>query len=128
MTTGATAAVKGGFWPENGVVSLSSSSGKGPGRRRIAQLLGTKGMRADRELLLTLTGAAAGSAASDTNSRVEASTELGGRRTIETETLVGRNTTAGDATELVADLMTLSTRTYDPTPVANGDGNPLGTR
>lgn len=124
----AIATVKGGFWPENGVSTLTQASGVGASVRRAAQALATKGAMARRELMETLNGAAAGSAALKTLSRVAHSEELGGVRTIETETLVDRNTTAADEAAIDADVLSLSTRTYDPTPVANLDGNPLGTR
>lgn len=127
MTTLATAQVKGGFWAQY-ATSFSSISGKGFARRMIAQLLGKKQNMALREIMETLDGVAAGSTAQKTYTRVANSTELGGVRTVETQTLVNRATVAGDVTIINADLLTLSTRTYDPTPVANGDGNPLGTR
>jgi len=124
----AVATVKGGFWPENGVSSLSQISGVGHARAQAAKALAKKGNLALREIMETLNGAAAGSAASKVLARVAASEELGGVRTIENETLVSRNTTAADVTEINADILSLSTRTYDPTPVANLDGNPLGHR
>lgn len=125
---GATATVKGGFWPENSVSSLTQVQGTGPGRRRISQQFKGKGLRALREKAATLNGVVAGSAASETNARIENSTELGGKRTIETETLIGRVTTAADVSELAADLFnSLTSRTTLASP-DNGDGNPLGTR
>ncbi len=124
----ATATVVGGFWPENGVSSLTQVSTTSAFKRRAAQALSKKGMMSLRERMETLNGAAAGSAASKTLSRIAASSELGGVREIETETLVSANTTAGDITEINEDILALSTKTYDPTPVDNGDLNPLGTR
>lgn len=124
----AVATVKGGFWPTNGVSSLTQVGGTGWARRRAAQALSNKGTFALRELMETLDGAAAGSAASKVLTRVAAAEELGGVRTIENETLVSRNTDAADITAINEDILSLSTRTYDPTPVANLDGNPLGTR
>lgn len=129
MTTGATAQVKGGFWPQNGVSSLVSASGKGSQRRQIAQLLGRKSLMDQRELLETLDGVVAGSAAVKTLSRIEANVELGGKRVVETETIINRNTVAGDVTELNADFLTLTSRTsFGASPKPNLDGNPLGTR
>lgn len=129
MTSKATATVKGGFWPENVVPSLVSISGRGFGRFRIAQRLATKSMRALRATMLALDGVVAGSAATKTNSRIAADVELGGKRTIETETLINRNTVAADVTEINADLLTLTTRTtFGASPPANKDLNPLGTR
>lgn len=122
------ATVKGGFWPENGVNTLSTAHTTSALRRRASQALGKKQTYALRELMITLNGAAAGSAASATQTRIAAAEELGGVRTIETETLVSRNTTAGDATDIAADILSLSSKSYDPTPPANLDENPLGTR
>lgn len=123
----ASAAVKGGLFAQYSS-TLSQVQGTGPLRRMAAILLGKKQLRALREKMTTLNGATAGSTALATNARVEANAELGGRRTIETETLINAATVAGDVTEIDADINTLSSKTYDPTPVANLDGNPLGTR
>ena len=124
----ATATVKGGLFPEVGVSSLSSIQGSGPGVRRIGQILSRKGLRELRERAYTLDGVVAGSAASEVVARVEANSELGGKRTIETETLISRNTTAADITEINTDLLTsLTSKTTMASP-ANKDGNPLGTR
>lgn len=122
------AAVKGGLFPENGVNTLATAHTTSSNRRAVSQLMGRKGMRALREAAVTLNGVVAGSAALATNARVEANEELGGARTIETENLINRVTVAGDVTDITADLYTQSSKTYDPTPVANLDGNPLGTR
>lgn len=127
-TTKATAVVKGGFWPENGVSSLTSVDGKGYVRRTVARLMGVKGQRKNRKLLYNLTGVVAGAATSVLNKRIVAAEELGGARAVENETLVSRVTAAADVTELVQTYLTYSENTYDPTPVANLDGNPLGTR
>lgn len=124
----ATATVKGGLFPEVGVTSLASIQGSGSGLRRIQQQLSDKGLREMRRRALTLDGVVAGTTATETSKRIEASTELGGKRTIETETLVGRATAASDITELNADLYaSLTSKTTMASP-ANKDGNPLGTR
>jgi len=129
MTVGATATVKGGFWPANGVGSLTQVSGKGPRRREIAQAFGVKGLLDQRELLETLDGVVAGSTALKTRGRVQAAEELGGVRIIEQESIINRASTAADVTELNADFLTLATRTsFGATPPANKDLNPLGTR
>jgi hypothetical protein len=125
----ATATVKGGFWPENGVSSLTGASTTNAQKRRAATALATKGNRALRELAETLNGAAAGSAALKTQGRIEANVELGGKRTIESETLVNRNTTTADRDELNSDVFSLTSKTtFGASPPANRDGNPLGTR
>ena len=123
------ATVKGGFWPENGVATLNTAHTTGPHRRRIQQQFSKKGNRYWRELATTLNGVAAGAAASETQTRIAASAELGGVRAIETETLLSRVTVAQDVTDLNADFFSpLMNKTYDSTPPANLDGNPLGTR
>lgn len=63
--------------------------------------------RVIRELFDTLVGAAAGGTAELTQSRVaHSTTELGGVRTIETQTLVNRATDADDVTDLKGYLST----------------------
>lgn len=99
--------VKSAFWND----SFSFIQDQSSFRKQIARLLDRKQLRKDRALISTLLGAAAGSAASATLKRVAHSTsELGGVRTIETETLVSRNTTAADDTELTTDYLTYSSR------------------
>lgn len=124
----ATATVKGGLFPEVGVPSLTSIQGTGTATRRIGQLLSKKGMRAMRRKMYTLDGVIPGTTATETVKRIAASEELGGKRTIETETLISRATTAGDVTEINLDLLSsLTSKTTMASPV-NKDGNPLGTR
>lgn len=118
-----TAAVKGGFWPSAGVASLSNTSGRGANRRRAALALSRTGTLALREAMTTLNGVVAGSAASATRTRIAAAQELGGKRTIETETQLSRNTAASDVTEIAADVLTYSSTQAFPT---NLNGNPLG--
>lgn len=125
----ATATIKGGFWPQNGVTAYTQSSGRDEQRREVASSLGRKGMMSMRALLTALNGVAPGAAASKTLNRIEANAELGGKRTIETETIISRNTVAGDVTEILNYLLLFSTKTtFGASPVANKDGNPLGTR
>lgn len=123
---GYTAAVKGGYWPENGVVSLTNISTTSAARRRAAMALKQRGQRALRELMETLNGATAGSAASKTIARVEhpSDNDMSGVRAIEIETLVGRNTIAADVTLINADI--LQHGGIVASPPVNGDGNPLG--
>lgn len=127
---GATATVKGGLFETLGLGSVTQIQGRTPGLiRLVRQAMGKKSMRKLRELALTLDGVVAGSAASATNAVVEANSELGGKRTITTETLVGRNSLAADVTEINAYLLAFSSKTtFGASPVANGDDNPLGTR
>ena len=127
--TAAVATVKGGFFEVNGVPSLSSISGRSGAWRRIRQYLGDEGMMRTRALMLALDGVVPGSNATKTLTRIQASSELGGKRVIETKTIVNRNTAAGDVTDINNNLLTLTSKTsYGASPVANKDRNPLGTR
>lgn len=128
MMSIATATVKGGLFPEVGVSSLTSAQGSGSGLRRIRQQLTDKGLRELRRRAYTLDGVVSGTTATETSKRIEANAELGGKRTIETETLIGRATTAADITELNADMFTSLTSVTTLASPANKDGNPLGTR
>lgn len=122
------ATVKGGFFEQNGVGILNTIETTSPLRRNVAQLMARKSMRALRRAARTLNGVVAGSVATETQTRVDSAVELSGKRTIETETLISRATTGADVIDITADLFTMSTKTYNPTPPANLDGNPLGTR
>lgn len=125
----ATATVKGGLFETLGLTTLTQISGKNALHSNVRMNLGRKGLMALREKMETLNGAVAGSTASKTLKRVEANEELGGVRTIETETLVNTATVAGDVTEINADILAFSTKTtFGSSPTANLDGNPLGTR
>ncbi len=126
----ATANVKGGLFGDSaGLLSLPSISGKTFNRTFAAKLLNMKSMLALRQTLSVLDGAVAGSNVTKTFPQVEANVELGGKRNITTQTLINRNSTSADITETRADLLTLTTRTsFGASPVANKDGNPLGTR
>jgi hypothetical protein len=129
MASIATATVLGGFFPVNGVNSLSSMSGEDGQRRGIAQFFSDQGLLAVREVAFALVGAAPGATATKTRTRVAPSTELGGLRAIETVNLVNRVTTAADVTEIKNDFLRFSTRTtFGATPPSNLDQNPLGTR
>ena len=123
----ATATVKGGFFAQYGA-TYSHLWGRGSFRRLARMTLSGKAALAMREKMETLNGAAAGSTATKQLKRVAHSEELGGVRAVETETFVNTATVAADVTDINDSILTFSTKTYDPTPVANGDGNPLGTR
>lgn len=124
----ASALVRGGFWPENGVSTLTLSGESSYARHSIARLLSTKGQVATRERMSVLLGAVPGSVATRARTYVSNSEELGGKRAIASDVLIARATTAADDTEITADYLTYSTRTYNPNPVINGDRNPLGDR
>jgi hypothetical protein len=129
MTVGATATVLGGFWPQNGVNSLTQVSGEGEERRRIRQELGGMGMLRMREIIRALNGVAPGGTASKTIGRITETGELGGQRPIAAVSLINRATTAADVTEITTDFLTFTTNSsFGATPPANLDRNPLGTR
>jgi hypothetical protein len=125
-----TATVLGGFWPSNGVGTLTNIPGsRGYGRRSAAQALGGSRLQALRELGETLTGVAPGALASKTLAAVSASSELGGVRPIVQVPVINRVTTVADVTEIDDDIWSMSTKTtFGPNPPINLDRNPLGTR
>lgn len=97
--------VKSAFW--NDSYSFVRSTGNNSHRKQIARLLNQRQNRKDRQLMNVLLGAVAGTTATATNKRVaHSASELGGKRTIETETLVNRASTAGDDTDLTAAYLT----------------------
>ena len=108
-------------------LTLATAHTTSPIKRRIASLLARRQTLALREIMETLNGVAPGSTALKTVTQIANADDLGGARAIETVTLVNRATTAGDVTDINADLLSLSSKTHDPTPIANGDGNPLDT-
>jgi len=123
----ATATVKGGLFGQYGS-SLVQIWPYSSSRRLARQALSRYGTMKLRENMETLNGVAPGSAASKVLSRVANSEELGGVRAIESYTFATGNTTAANVTEINDTVLSLSSKTYDSTPPANLDGNPLGTR
>lgn len=91
-------------------------------------------MRVTRELLDTVLGAAAGSAASATHARVEGDRDPGnpvvngGQVDIETVTDISRNSTAADVTALKAELVNVNKQpsSYPTDASGNGGGGKLG--
>ena len=122
-----------GFW---GVISdqYALSANKPGFQASISRALGRSAFRGNREILRTLLGAATGNAASDTYKRAEApvgltaSQQLGGSRTIETVTVVSRNTTAADLTYMQAmtDRFFIAPITYVADLAGNGGGGKAG--
>jgi hypothetical protein len=125
-----TASVAGGFWPTNGVGSLTNIPGsRSPARRFTAQAFGGSRLLYMRELIETLNGQAPGVLAFKSSPVIAASTELGGVRAIVQVPVINRVTTAADKTEIDEDLWTMTQRTtFGANPPANLDRNPLGTR
>lgn len=127
--TNSSAAVKGGLFETNAVTTLTGIQGKSQIRMLIAKYLGKKSQLLMRTKMNALMGAAAGGATAKTLGRIQASTELGGVRTIESETIASGVSDAADVTEIKADYLNITAlTTFGASPVANGDRNPLGTR
>lgn len=102
---------------------------------QVARALARPGFRGMRRVLLVLTGAAAGSAASETHKRVVAPTPFniatgGGLRTIETVTDSTGNTTAGQETYIETNMINAryaaNPSSYATDLSANGGGGKLG--
>lgn len=113
---------------------LSDTVAIGNNRSRVARGLSRAiyGSAALREIMVTLTGAAAGSAAFASHKRVQAERDLeanvqGGVRTIETFEAIDRNTTAGDVTDVTAMLeLQHKPSSYPVDKAGNGGGGKLG--
>lgn len=125
-----TATVLGGFWPTNGIGTLTNvPGGRSFARRLVAQWLGGSRLMYIKEIADQLNGVAPGAIASKTVGVVSASVELGGVRPITQAVVVSRATTAADRQEVDEDFYTMTSRTtYGANPPANLDRNPLGTR
>ena len=95
--------------------------------RSIARMLSRRGQGRIQELMLTLNGAAAGSAAAASYPQIAAPTgspvDPGGKAVIETVTQITGNTTAAQKTEIDNDILGYNSQS---TPVANADDNPRG--
>jgi len=122
------ATVKGGMFEANGVAVLSTIHTTSALRKVAAKALGRDQMYGLRAIMYALTGNVVGGIASKSLTRVAATEELGGVRPIEVETIINRATVGNDITEIREDILSLSSKTYNPNPPANLDGNPLGTR
>ena len=123
------------FWND----SYSLLVAKPSARKRLHRFaLNTRSMRKQKELMLTLNGAAAGSAAADSYSRVQharangyagqGAANGGGLVSIETVTIVAANTAAADKTDIDTMLTTegkSQVATYPTDASGNGGGGKL---
>jgi hypothetical protein len=124
-----TATVKGGLHANySSVLSSIEAWNSIMDHRYTAQSLAHKGDFEARALLAGLIGAAAGGTITLNYSEIEANVELGGRRNIVSTPIINRVSTAADVSDLKNEIAALSVNTFNPTPVINGDRNPLGTR
>lgn len=120
MTTTCVATVKGGLFAQYGS-SHSGITNIHSGRRQAARILfRTRGIRA---LMAALNGVAPGATASIAHGQIQASTEQGGKRIVETVYPMNRATVAGDVTEIAADVLTYTG--HVASPPKNKDANPL---
>jgi hypothetical protein len=130
----AVAIVLGGLWPTAyGTNAFSTISGVTSFKRKFKQGLGGRGGYAnvvDRSIMRSLQSAGAvGTLATNNRFAVGPSEDLSGLRPIVSYPFVNRNTTAADQTEYRTEWFAqMYQRTWRPTPVANLDRNPLGTR
>jgi len=123
--------VKGGFWGDLGSSSLTLAR-NAPYIRKLARLFDRESARKLKELMITLNGATAGSAAAASHYRIKAAEEGGtidsewggalGKRTIESVTDISANTDAADATYFNDQIFAypMAPSTY----ASNKDGNP----
>lgn len=136
-----------GFWqmtgdaaPYNLVANKNSQRGRSPLERAVSQIMVRNQFRDEAAALGALIGAASGSNMTATYKRVQSPsgpdatvpvvtdiTALGGARTIETVTVVNRNTTAADVSYLkdLFDGDLLDRSTSYPTVSGSGGGGKL---
>lgn len=103
-----------------------------PGEKRLSHIMREQGMRAIKELMLTVNGVAVGQAALAQNTRAAAFNTVGaapgggGARTIETVDIVNRVTVAADTTR-IADMLNevFVPGTYPADASGNGGGGKL---
>lgn len=123
-----------GIVPTGAVAGHSLISTKKTNGRHVSRLLGKQSMRALKELMLTVTGAAAGQTAADSYARIQhevapgVALANGGQRTIESVTTVNRATTSDDVTtiqDIIADEWSLTPAQYPVDLSGNGGGGRL---
>ena len=119
------ATVKGGLFERAGLATLTGCGARGAAMRNMAMALRTRGARATRALYSALIGTVVGGNVTATEARIADSSDLSGKRTVETQTYINRNSAASDDTTITG-LLTITD--YTTSPIANKDGNPLGTR
>ena len=110
-----------GFWGGSGYALLS---GKMPRRNSIRRVVNREGFRDFTALFNSLIGAASGSGTGAiTTKKIAAATgaNLGGKRTVESVSVINRNTTAADVTALKE--MTVAVKTRPSTYARDKSGN-----
>lgn len=124
-----TAQVKGGmhanYGPTLGSVDVYNFA---KDHRRAAQELAHKSELEFRTIVDQLILSGVGSTAIANYYEIAASQELGGVRQIVAVPIINRVVTGNDINDVRETLTSLSSDTFVPNPVYNGDRNPLGTR
>lgn len=124
-----TASVKGGLHA-NYSASLGSIQpyNASDNHRIAAQALDGRRNMEFRAIVDSLVASGVGGTAAATYGEIEPNVEMGGRRTILSTSIINRATTASDISDVRETLTSLSSDTHVPSPPANLDRNPLGTR
>ena len=125
-----TAQVRGGFFAQYGgtLTSMDPLLVNSKDHRRLAQELSHKKNLEFRAIVDTLVLSGVGGTAVATWPEIAASQELGGLRPVVLTTIINRVMTGNDIADVRETVTSLSSDTYTPNPVFNGDRNPLGTR
>lgn len=113
-----------GFWDGAGYSLLS---GKMPRRNSIRRVVNREGFREFTALFNSLVGAASGSGTGAiTTKKIAAATgnNLGGARTVESVSVINRNTTAADVTALKEMVYGVKTRPSTYAVDKSGNGGP----
>lgn len=120
-----------GFWDNGATIggTYALQSNKMPRRNAIRRVANREGFRKLTALINGLTGAATGSNVTSTTKKVGqdmTSAANGGARTIDTVTVINRNTAAADVTAIKEMLYNVRTRPTYPRDLS-GNGGPAFT-
>jgi hypothetical protein len=123
------AVVKGGFFGQySGNLASVDPYNYAKNHRDAAQNLAHKRNYEFRAIVDELVLGGVGSTATLNYYEIEPNVEMGGKRQIVATPIINRTVTTADVSDVRETLTTLSSDTYTPNPVYNGDRNPLGTR
>ena len=123
------AQVKGGFFAQYGSQLLSIQPYVlSMNHERVAQALAHKTSFEFRTIIDTLVLSGVGATATLNYYEIEAKEDMGGKRNIVATPIINRVVTGNDISDVRETVTSLSSDTYTPIPVYNGDRNPLGTR
>jgi hypothetical protein len=123
------AVVKGGFFGQySGDLASVDPYYYAKEHRIAAQNLSHKRNLEFRAITDTLVASGLGATASLNYYEIEPNVEMGGKRQIVATPIINRPVGSNDVSDVRETLTSLSSDTYTPNPVYNGDRNPLGTR